>query len=455
MTEENVKKQYNKMMNTSIPKLVTEMALPAVISMMITVIYNTADTYFVAQIDSDASAAVGIVYTIMAVIQAVGYGLCMGAGSLVSRMLGKKENDRANMYASSAFFVSFLIGLTVGAIGLIFEKPILTMLGCDGDTIGYATDYATYILIAAPLSCSTFVLNNVLRAAGQTTFAMFGMGFGGILNIFLDRIFIFNFGLKTAGASLATAASQLSSFLILGFVYVTGRSVVTVKIKSVSKSFKDYREIVLTGLPTIFRQGMGAVSSALLNKQGVTYYGNDAVAAITVANKVYTLVRNMVLGIGQGFQPVAGYNFGAGNKKRTWEAFRFTALLGTVICLIMSGIILTSSEPIMRWFYKDENVVKIGVQTLKYCAEVMPVLAISTYVNVMYQCLGFKWQATFLASCRQGLFFIPIILILPRFAGLSGVELTQPLSDLATFMISVPFLAVFYNKHINEKRKRQ
>lgn len=187
MTEENVKKQYNKMMNTSIPKLVTEMALPAVISMMITVIYNTADTYFVAQIDSDASAAVGIVYTIMAVIQAVGYGLCMGAGSLVSRMLGKKENDRANMYASSAFFVSFLIGLTVGAIGLIFEKPILTMLGCDGDTIGYATDYATYILIAAPLSCSTFVLNNVLRAAGQTTFAMFGMGFGGILNIFLDR----------------------------------------------------------------------------------------------------------------------------------------------------------------------------------------------------------------------------------------------------------------------------
>jgi len=438
------------MMQTPIPKLVLGMALPAVISMMITVIYNTADTYFVSNINKSASAAVGAVYSIMAIIQAVGYGLCMGAGSLVSRKLGQKEKEKADMYASSAFFVSFFIGLIVTIFGLAFLKPLLKILGCSKTMMPYAIPYATYILIAAPMSCSTFVLNNVMRAGGQTTLAMIGMGLGGIINLGLDPVLIFKANLGTGGAAIATAISQAISFLVLGFFYATKRSVVEISIKHVSKSFKDYEEIISTGMPTIFRQGMGALATTLLNVQMVVY-GDAAVSAVTIANKVYVLVRNLVLGIGQGFQPVAGYNFGAGNRKRTWVSFKFTCGLGTVMCLIFTVLIGVFARPIMEWFSSDGEVVELGVEILMYCISVMPVLALSTYVNVMYQCLGFKKQATFLACCRQGVFFVPIILILPAIIGQTGVEMAQPLSDFCTFVISMPFLASFYNKEIKDR----
>jgi len=449
LSKDNATKQYDKMMYTPIPKLVVGMAIPAVVSMMITVIYNTADTYFVSNINKSASAAVGAVYSIMAIIQAVGYGLCMGAGSLVSRNLGKKENDKANMYASSAFFVSFAVGLFVTVLGLSFLKPLLKILGCSKTMMPYAIPYAKYILLAAPMSCSTFVLNNVLRSGGQTTLAMVGMGLGGIINIILDPVLIFNLGMGTGGAAVATAISQILSFFVLGFFYVTKRSVVNISYKNVSKNLEDYKEIVSTGLPTIFRQGMGALATTLLNVQMVVY-GDAAVSAITIANKVYVLVRNLVLGIGQGFQPVAGYNFGAGDKKRTWNSFKFTCALGTVMCLIFTVFIGFFAHPIMSWFSNDGEVVKMGVQILYFCISVMPVLAFSTYVNVMYQCLGFKKEATFLASCRQGVFFVPIILILPSVIRQTGVEIAQPLSDFCTFLISIPFLISFYKKHIKE-----
>ncbi|MCQ2455228.1 MAG: MATE family efflux transporter [Clostridia bacterium] len=444
---DNTEKQYNRMLTLPIPKLILEMAIPAVISMMVTVIYNTADTYFVSNINKSASAAVGVVYSIMAIIQAVGYGLSMGAGSLASRMLGKKENDKANMYASSAFAVSFFAGSVVAVCGLCFLEPLLKILGSSATMMPYAVDYATYILLAAPLNCSTFVLNNVLRSGGQVAFAMAGMAIGGILNIILDPIFIFILDMGTKGAAVATAISQALSFIILAYMYISKKSVVKIEFKFISKNIKDYGEIISTGLPTIFRQSMGALSTTLLNVSAVVY-GDATVSAITIANKVYVLVRNLVLGFGQGFQPVAGYNFGAGDKKRTFKAFKFTNYVGTGICIVLSVLIFVFAKPIMAWFSNDSEVVSIGIDVLYYCCAVMPFLAFSTYVNVMYQCLGFKVKATFLASCRQGIFFVPIILYLPTVIGRTGVQMAQPLADLCTFLISVPFLISFYRKEI-------
>ncbi len=452
MESDIAKSQYNKMINTPIPRLIVGMSIPAVVSMMITVIYNTADTYFVSHINKSASAAVGAVYSIMAVIQAVGYGLSMGAGSLVSRHLGKKETEKADMYASSAFFVSFFAGLFVTVSVLAFLKPVLKMLGCSKTMMPYAVPYAKYILIAAPLSCSTFVLNNVMRSGGQTAFAMIGMGLGGIINMILDPILIFKFNMGTGGASLATAISQAISFIVLGAVYVLKRSVVNISFKKVSRKSNDYTEIISTGLPTIFRQGMGALATTLLNVQAVVY-GDAVVSAITIANKVYVLVRNLVLGIGQGFQPVAGYNFGAGNKKRTWQAFEFTNILGSVICVLLAVFIALFASPIMSWFSNDGGVVEIGTQTLYFACAVMPFLAFSSYVNITYQCLGFKKQATFLACCRQGIFFVPLILLLPMFIGKVGVQATQPISDFLTCIVSIPFIIKFYNKYIKEQKR--
>jgi len=225
------------------------------------------------------------------------------------------------------------------------------------------------------------------------------------------------------------------------------KSIVKIKTKYISRHPSDYFQILSTGLPTIFRQSMGSLSAALLNNQAVIY-GDAAVAAITIANKVYVLIRNIVLGVGQGFQPVAGYNYGAGNKKRTWEAFRFTTLVGTIMCIGSSLAIMLTSEPIMRWFTNDVEVINIGVQTLFFVALVMPLMAISTYINQMYQCLGFKWQATLLASCRQGIFFVPAVLFLPIALNCMGVQMAQPAADLLTFIVSIPFLIAFKNKHL-------
>lgn len=444
----NSEAQYKNMMETPIPRLVTSMAVPTVISMLISVVYNTADTYFVSQINKSASAAVGAVYSIMAIIQALGFGLGVGAGSLISRKLGQKDNAAADTYASSAFFAAVLIGAVIMAAGLSVLEPFLRLLGCTDTMMPHAVPYARFILIAAPLNCATFVLNNTLRSEGFSKLAMVGISAGGILNVVLDPVFIFGMDMGTGGAALATMLSQTVSFLILLSFFLTGKSIVRIRIKSVSRRFEDYKMVVTTGLPTICRQGLGSLAAAVLNIQAIGYGGDAAGAAITIANKIYTLVRNLSIGIGQGFQPVAGYNYGAGNKRRTWESFIFATKVGSALCILIAVLSAVFAEPIMWWFCDDEEVARLGIQTLYLSSAAMPFLAFSTYVNQLYQCLGFKGKATFLASCRQGIFFLPVVVLLPLWIGCMGVQAAQSVADLCTAVISVPFIMYFYRKYI-------
>ncbi len=443
--------QYRRMIETPIPRLVTSMAIPTVIGMLITVIYNTADTFFVSQINKSASAAVGAVYAIMAIIQAIGYGLGVGAGSLISRKLGQKNNEAADTYASSAFFAAVVVGAIIMVVGLLVQKPFLRLLGCTETMMPYAMPYAKYILLAAPLNCATFVLNNSLRSEGFSRMAMVGISAGGVLNVILDPILIFGLDMGTGGAALATMLSQIVSFLILSSFFLTGRSIVRIRLKSVSRRFSDYKMIVTTGMPTICRQGLGSVAAAALNIQAIGYGGDAAGAAITIANKVYILVRNICIGIGQGFQPVAGYNYGAGNRRRTWQAFTFATKVGSVLCVIAAVVAAVFAEEIMWWFCSDADVARIGTETLYLASAVMPFLAFSTYVNQLYQCLGFKGKATFLASCRQGIFFLPAVALLPLAVGCLGVQAAQPFADLCTFLISIPFIIYFYRHYMQEQ----
>lgn len=451
--QSKIEHQHHKMTHTPIPRLVTSMAIPTVISMLITIVYNTADTYFVAQLNKSASAAVGAVYAIMAIIQAFGYGIGVGAGSLISRKLGAKEEQKANMYASSGLFASVFAGTCIMTGGLLCLDSFLKLLGCSDTMMPYAIPYAKYILISAPINCATFVLNNTLRSQGKTKLSMIGMGAGGILNIILDPIFIFKLGLGTGGAALATMAGQTFSFAILSCCFISGSSIVKIGVKYVSRNINDYKLIITTGIPTICRQSLGSVAAAVLNIQAIAYGGDAAVAAITIANKVYILVRNLILGIGQGFQPVAGYNYGAGNKKRTWQSFTFTVKTGTVVCSAFSVLTLVFAQQIMLWFTQDMQVVQIGTQTLRIASAAMPLLAFSTYVNHLYQSLGFRFQATFLASCRQGIFFLPAVMLLPLKFGCVGVQASQAVADMATFVISIPFIIYFYRQNIRDYKK--
>ena len=442
--------QYKRMLETPIPRLITSLCVPTVISSLITVIYNTADTYFVSQIDKSASAAVGVVFSIMSIIQALGFGLGVGAGSLISRRLGAKDNAAADKYASSAFFASITVGSLIMVLGLLFLEPILRFLGCTDTMMPHAIPYARFILIAAPLNCATFVLNTTLRSEGLSLLSMVGITTGGLLNMALDPILINGFDMGTGGAAIATMASQIVSFTILFSFFLFGKSIVKINIKSVSRHFKDYAAIVTTGIPTIFRQGLASVASAALNIQAIEYGGDAAGAAMTIANKVYMLVRNIIVGLGQGFQPAAGYNYGAGNKKRTWECFTFAIKVGTVICLVFGGFSALFAEEIMWFFCDDAEVAVIGTKTLYFLCACIPFMAFSTFVNQLYQGLGFKLQATFLASCRQGIFFLPVIWLLPLFIDLTGVQSAQSIADMCTFFVSIPFIIIFYKKYIKE-----
>ena len=440
--------QYRRMMETPIPRLVTSLAVPTVIGMLITVIYNTADTYFVSQINKSASAAVGAVYAVMAIIQAIGFGLGVGAGSLISRKLGEKENEAASRYASSAFFAAVLIGGVIAVLGLSVLEPFLRLLGCTDTMMPYAIPYARFILLSAPVSCATFVLSNALRSEGYSTLATVGVSTGGILNVILDPILIFVLDMGTGGAALATGISQAVSFLILLAMFLSGKSIVRLGARYISRSLGDYRLIAATGLPTICRQGLGSLAAAVLNIQAIAYGGDAAGAAITIAGKVYILVRNVVIGFGQGFQPVAGYNYGAGNRRRAWQSFAFATWVGSVACVLFAAVTVLFAEPIMGWFSDDAEVLRIGLRYIWLSGAVMPVMAFSTYVNQLYQCLGFKGQATLLASCRQGIFFLPAVLLLPLGLQTLGVVAAQPLADLCTFLVSIPFLVLFWRRYV-------
>ena len=444
-------KQYKKMIETPIPKLVTSLAVPTVVSQLITTIYNTADTYFVAQIGTSATAAVGVVFSLMSIIQAVGFGLGMGSNSLISRNLGAKDDKTANKYGNSAFLASIIFGICLMIIGLLTLEPFMRMLGSTETMLPYSCDYAKYILIGAPIMCSSFVLNNILRSEGHAIYAMWGLSIGGILNVILDPLFIFGFDMGIAGAAIATVLSQLVSFIMLLTIFIRDISIVKLNIMYISRSVSDYILILKTGFPTICRQSLGSVASALLNVKAAIY-GDAAVGAITIANKIYMLVRNVILGIGQGFQPVAGYNYGAKNNKRVKEAFVFACTVGTVICISAAIIIGFNASAVISWFRKDElEVLYIGRQTLYFACAIMPFMAYSTYVNQLYQCLGFSKQATFLACCRQGVCFIPLILILPEIIGVIGVQMSQPLSDFLTFIVSVPFQISFFRRYLKYK----
>lgn len=442
--------QHERMLRTPVPRLILRQSLPTLATQLISVFYNTADTYFVSKLSTSAAAAVGVVFSLMSIIQAFGYGIGMGGASIISRSLGNRDTDRAARFGTTAFAFAAAVGVLIGLAGLCVLHPLMRLLGATETILPHAASYARIILLAAPVMCASFVLSGILRAEGEAALAMYGICTGGLLNVALDPLLIFTFRMGIAGAALATALSQLVSFLILGSLFLRGRTIVRLRLRALSRRAADYGQILLVGFPTICRQGFASVSSALLNN-AASAYSDAAVAALTISNKVYLLVRSIVIGIGQGFQPVAGYNFGAGNKTRTRQAFWFSTLLGSGICIAGAVLVALFPTQVMSFFRDDADVLRIGREALLYACAVMPFMAYSTYVNQLYQSLGFHQAATLLASCRNGLFYVPLILLLPLRLGLSGVAMSQPAADLLTFLVSVPFQLWFFRHKLNTK----
>ena len=443
MDEIERKEHYKMMTETPVPRLIWRLAIPTIISMLVSSIYNTADTFFVSQLGTSAAGAVGVVFSVMAIIQAIGFTIGMGAGNILSRQLGAKEDEEATITASTGFAFALVLSLLLSIFGIAFQKDLMRLLGATETILPYAEAYAEYIFLGCPVMCLSFVMNNYLRAEGKAMYGMIGITIGGVLNIFLDPIFIFTLGFGTAGAAMATALSQLISFCILLSFFLRGKSSVRISLMKVSRDIKLYLKIVLIGLPTLMRQGLASIASVALNVAAAAF-GDAAVAAMSITGRIMMFAFSAMLGFGQGFQPVSSFNYGAKRFDRVRLATKYTAFVGTILMLCVCAICIILAPAIMKAFRKDDlEVIAIGVYALRAQALLLPLTGIVTATNMGLQSTGNAVPATVLAMARQGIFFIPLILILPGFAGLKGVALSQPISDGLTFIIALFFFASF------------
>ncbi len=440
------KKQFKKMTQTPIARLIIGLGIPTTLSMMVTSLYNLADTVFVSMIGNDSvTAAVSNLLALMSIIQAIGFTYGMGSGSLVSRVLGKRDKDGADRIASSSLFIALISGLLIMGVGLAFLTPMLKLFGSiDGEVLRYSQEYAVYILISAPFMCMSFVLNNVLRAEGKAVLSMIGLVVGAVLNVALDPLLIFVAGMGVSGAGLATCISQIVGFCVLTAMFLCGKTVVRLRIRSIARSFKVYGDVIATGFPSFCRQVLASLCTVFLNHAANTYGGQAAQAAFGVVNKVFMLAFSLALGIGQGYQPVLGYNYSAKRYDRVKKAYVFTLVFSTVMMAAFASVCAVVAPNIMRWFSLSDKAMEIGTTSLRLQCLCMPLLPLNFMAGLTYQVVGNKVIASLLSITRQGVFYVPGIFLLPKFWGLFGVECCQSVSDVLSFLFSIPFTIIFF-----------
>lgn len=437
--------QYDKMTKEPVSKLVLQLGIPTTISMLITSVYNMADTFFVGKLGNSASGAVGVVFGLMAIIQALGFMFGHGAGSIIARLLGAQDGENATNYASVSFFSSLFTGAIFGTLGLVFSNQLMRLLGSTTTILPYAKGYGRYILIAAPITMASFVLNNILRYEGKAYLAMIGLTTGGILNIILDPIFIYKFNMGIAGAGLATGLSQCVSFSILLSMFLRGKTQSRLIFSRFITHLKHLPLIMQTGFPSLVRQGLNSVASMCLNHYA-GFFGDPAIAAMSIVNRICFFIFAVGLGIGQGFQPVCGFNYGAKRFDRVKKAFYFTVGVGECFLGILAIVGILASGQLIGCFRNDVDVIAIGTVALRCQLIALFFQPITICATMLFQSVGANKYATFFSMLRSGLIFIPLLAVLYHFIGLTGVQSAQAIADVVTFVITVPVVLRFIKK---------
>ena len=428
--------KFRMMTETPVKRLVCKLAVPTIISMLVTSFYNMADTFFVGRLGTSESAAVGVVFSLMAIIQATGFFFGHGSGNFISRALGRQDNDAANRMASTGFFSALIAGAVIMVVGLIFLEPLALLLGSTETILPHAKAYMRIILLGAPYMCASLVLNNQLRFQGNAIYGMVGITSGAVLNIALDPLLIFVFNMGIAGAALATIISQFVGFVLL-LVGTHRGDAIAVRFRNFKPSKALYKEIFRGGSPSLFRQGLGSVATICLNFSAGNY-GDAAIAGMSIVTRIMQFANSCLIGFGQGFQPVCGFNYGAKKYDRVKEAFWFCVKLSTVVLLVLAVVGFSFSPQIVSIFRDDPEVIAVGKVAMKLQCVTFPLAAWIIMCNMMTQTIGKAARASFLAVARQGLFFIPAVLLLPHLFGLLGLETAQAVSDLISFCCAIP-----------------
>lgn len=431
-------------------KVVLTMAVPTTISMLVTSLYNLVDTYYVGRIDTQATAAVGVVLPVMTVIQAFGFFFGQGSGTFMARMLGAKESARAARMATSAAALSALFGLLLAVSGLLFLEPLSLLLGSTPTILPYTKDFLGIILLGAPFMTFALTLNNQIRFQGNAAYSMIGILSGAVLNVLTVPLFAFTLGMGIKGAAIGTVIGQICSALVLAYMAGKGGGV-GLRLKDFAPDAGILRDIFRGGTPSLTRQGMASVSTLLLNVAAGAF-GDAAIAGMSIVSRISLLVFSMILGLGQGFQPFCGFNYGAGFYRRVRRGYFFCLKAGTAVLLLccIPGFIF--APEIIDFMRHDPSVVAVGGSALRWQLLTWPLAAVITFSNMTLQTSGRSVPANVLAASRNGIFFIPLIIVLPKLWGLFGVEICQAVSDVFSFAVAV-FLMRSYLRSIGGGRR--
>lgn len=446
--------KYTEMTERPVKLLVCKMAVPTIIAMVTTALYNVVDAAFIGRLSTEATAGIGISFAYMTFIQALGFFFGHGSGNYMSRALGAKDTGSASVVASVGFVTPFLLGIVAAVFGLLNLSDLSRLLGAPDEVVPYANDYLRYIVGATPFMMSALTLNNQLRLQGNARFGMVGIVSGAILNIALDPLFIFTFDMGVSGASLATAISQTFAWcLLLGGTFRPES--VHINLRAFKPSWRVYYEIFRGGLPSLFRQVFNCAAAVSLNYCAALYAtpGEEAsaVAAFAVVTRIMMFAFSVVLGFCQGFQPVCGYNYGARKYDRVRESWLFASSVGTIFLLIISAAGILFAPQIVAMFRAEDPVlIDIGAVTLRWQCAAFPLVALFTATGMLFQNIRMTGPATLLSICRNGLFFLPAILLLPLWLGMQGVQMAQAVADILTFVLCTPYVI-----WINRKLKKE
>lgn len=440
--------QFERMTTEPVGKLLFTLSVPTIISMLVTNIYNLVDTAFVGELGTSESGATGIVFGYMAILQAVAFMCGQGAGSIMSRKLGAKELDEATKYSSTGFFLSFVLGMVMAILSFVFLEPLLYLLGSTKTIAPYAGTYIFYILLSAPFFTSALTMNNLLRYEGKAKLGTISLMIGAVINIFGDMLLMFVFKLGITGAGISTAVSQIISFFILLSMFLRKKTQTRISVKYVARDLKTVCDVISIGFPSMLRQGLNSVATMLLNR-AAGVYGDEAVAAMSIVSRISFFPMAVAIGIGQGFQPISSFNFGAKKKKRVRKAF-WTALTGEeCVMFLMAVPIYIFAGVLVQQLRDDPKVIELGIRALRLMCIGQLFVPLTMMVEMGFQSIGDRLLAIFCSCLRSGLLFIPTIMILKSVRGLSGVQEAQPLSFVFTFIVCL-FLSRIYLKHLRE-----
>ncbi|KFI97571.1 MATE family efflux transporter [Bifidobacterium stellenboschense] len=430
--------KYRQMTQSPVKPLILRLCIPAVVSNLVTTAYNLTDTFFIGQLGTSQSGAIGIAFSIMTILQALGFFFGNGAGNSMSRELGKRNDERASKLLAIGFAGAVLSGLVVTIVCLATLRPLVMALGSTATIAPYAVTYLTPILVAAPCVCGSFALNGLLRYQGQSAFGMIGLVAGALLNFLLAPLFIFVAHMGIFGAGLATGICQTVSFIILT-VMSARFGVLKLSLRNCRPDPLLLREIAGGGLPSLVRQGAGSIATTCVNI-AANPFGDAAIAGMAIVMRIMLGANSVIIGLGQGFQPVCGYNYGAGKFARVREAYWFCVKLATGVLLVLAVAIWITAPQLVEIFRSDPAVVAVGVAALHFECVTVVLNGVNMMGNMISQTLGKTGIASFLAVCRTGLYLAPIVLILPHFLGVTGVEVAQSVADILTFATTIPFM---------------